>query len=349
MSFTKMSAALHSHLVSVLGTKKLVGFSRVNFGRVKHTIAMDGRQLLKFFNFIVDNKSKEISENQRNTLIRYEDGVPHVSGPVELRPLPQTIFHATWRRDVNKLNLQDGNTRVMDALKNIDKQFFEEVTLEVYEVDSPDEAKVIYDCFDSRNSVKQGKHDVQSLFRAADVLDHLHSLRMQRSDCMVTPLKLLTKKNTFKALSAKDVASYLSTLQYTDSVLLHLEGVDHNVPAHEVKAVFGGGELSGIMLFHSENHRDPANVPYMKMLQQHVADTLIYAICHQPYVTPFTEFYAEYVTATEHLGRSGSKVVPERAKHFQAAMHRYLESMKAHGAVVVATPLKASGSRRRAV
>jgi hypothetical protein len=55
------------------------------------------------------------------------------------------------------------------------------------------------------------------------------------------------------------------------------------------------------------------------------------------------------VTATAHLGRSGSKVVPERAKHFQAAMRRYLDSMKAHGAAVVATPLKASGSRRRAV
>jgi hypothetical protein len=349
MSFTKMNAALNSHLVSVLGTKKLVGFSRVNFGRVKHTIALEGRQLLKCFSFIVDNTSKDVSAVQRNTLMRYEDGVPHVSGPVENRPLPQTIFQATWNRATNKLALQDGNTRVMDALKNIDKEFFQEVTLEVYEVDSQEEAKAIYDCFDSRASVKQGKHDVQSLFRAADVLEHLKSLRMRRSDSMVTPLKLLTKKNTFKALSPSDVGSYLSTLQYTDSVLLQLEGVDHNVPAREVTAVFGGGELAGIMLFHSENYRDPANTPYMAMLQQHVADTLIHAITRQPYTTPFTAFHAEYLSATEHLGRSGSKVVPERAKHFQAAMHRYLESMKARGAAVVATPRKASGARSRAV
>lgn len=349
MSFTKMNAALQSHLVSALGTKKLLGFSRVNFGRVKHTVAIEGRQLLKCFSFVINNKSKAVARGQRNTEVRYEDGVRHVSGPVELRPLPQTIFQATWRRDINKLELQDGNTRVFDALRNIDRQFFQEVTLEVYEVDSADEAKAIYDCFDSRESVKQGKHDVQSLFRAADVLEHLHSLRMRRSECMVTPLKLLTKKASFKALQAEDVGSYLPTLQYTDAVLLRLEGVDHNVPDREVKAVFGGGELAGIMLFHSENYRDPANAPFMRMLESHVADTLIHAINHQPYQTPFTAFYAEYLAATAHLGRSGSKVVPERAKHFQAAMHRYLESLKARGAAVVAKPRKASGARSRAV
>lgn len=349
MSFTKMNAALQSHLVSVLGTKKLLGFSRVNFGRVKHTVAMDGRQLLKCFSFVANNKSKDVAKDQRNTEVRYEDGVRHVSGPVELRPLPQTIFQATWRRDINKLELQDGNTRVFDALRNIDRQFFEEVTLEVYEVDSADEATAIYHCFDSRESVKQGKHDVQSLFRAANVLEHLTSLRMRRSDCMVTPLKLLTKKASFKALGAADVASYLPTLRYTDAMLHSLEGVDHNVPAREVKAVFGGGELSGIMLFHSESYRDPANAPFMVFVQKHVADTLIHAITHQPYETPFTPFYEEYLTATEHLGRSGSKVVPERAKHFQAAMQRYLASLKSRGAAVVAKPRKAGGTRSRTV
>lgn len=349
MAFIKMNTALQSHLVSVLGTKKLVGFSRENFGRVKHTIALDGKQLLKCFRFILDNTSKSVSTVQRNTQVRYEDGVPHVSGPVELRPLPQTIFQATWRRDINKLELQDGNTRVLDALRNIDKQFFQEVTLEVYEVDSQAEAKRIYDCFDSRESVKQGKHDVQSLFRAAGVLEHLTSLRMRRSDCMVTPLKLLTKKNSFKAMYPADVASYLPTLQYTDTMLADLEGVDFNVPAREVKTVFGGGELAGIMLFHAENYRDKVNDHFIGTVRTHVMDTLIYAINHNPYQTPFTEFYAEYLATTAHLGRSGSKVVPERAKHFRNAMHRYLESLKARGAVIVAKPGKASGASRSKV
>ncbi len=340
-----MNVALRAHLAPFVG-KRMEGFSLVNFGRIKHTVALDGAELLKMFNFIADNASKKVSRVQRNTEVRHEDGVPHVSGKaVEQRSLTQTIFHATWRRDIGQLELQDGNTRVLDALKYSEKKFFQRVSLEIYEVDSADEAKDIYDCFDSRESVKQGKHDVQSLFRAADVLSKMKSRRMLRCTSLVTPLKRLTKANSLKTLTPAALKEHEPTLVFTDAVLLSLEDIEANNPDHNVQNVFGGGELTGLMQFHAENlHLEDG--PHMVALQMSVSDALGFAIQNDVGSrSMFTSFYEDYVAATAGLGRSGSKIVPVRAKHFKAALESFAQWLQAKGAMKMAPRARRAGAK----
>lgn len=341
MSFRSMHAALQTYLASNVGL--VDGLSRINFGRVKHSVALTGPQLLSLFPFIKDNLSPNVSSNQRNTEVRHEIGVPHITGPVQERPLPQTEFHATWRRDTGELKLENGNTRVMDALKNVGHQFWEEVTLEVYEVDSEKEAATIYKCFDSRDAVKQGKHDVQSLFRNAGLLPFLTSKRMRHATSLVTPLRSLTKK-PFTKTTATEIAAHKSTLVAIDAFLLGLEGVESKVPAKEVSAVFGGGELAGLMQFYSESHLDTARAPYLTDIMGHVLSTMEYRIMGSRKTSPFDSYYENYVTATEQLGRSGSKVVPDRAKVFKLMLEDYLAALKA---AATATKAKRSGSRSK--
>ncbi len=303
--------------------RRFSGFSLVNFGRVMHTIPMEGTQLLKMFSFIKNNTDKNISQIQRNTQVRFEDGVPHVSGPASQRPLPQTVFHATWRRNEKKLALEDGNTRVLAALLKSGMEFFEHVQLVIYEVADATEAESIYRCFDSRQAVKQGKHDVQSLFRAADVLENLSSRRMLRAGSVVTPLKILTKKSQFRSMTPKDIHAYLSTLVFADQVLLGLEGAESTVRSTEFTAVMGGGELTGIMLFHSENEHNPVVTPYLSVIQRAVLNTLSNRITRATARTDFDRHFDAYLADSDHLGRSGSKVVPERAALFKKALEQF--------------------------
>lgn len=321
ITLNSMDKALEKLLLAQLGI--FGGFSLVNFGRVMHTVPMAGTDLLKLFEFIKDNKDKQISQVQRNTQVRFEDGVPHVSGPASQRPLPQTVFHASWRRKEQKLALEDGNTRVLAALLKTGMEFFEQVQLVIYEVDDATEAEGIYRCFDSRQAVKQGKHDVQSLFRAADVLGELSSQRMLRADSIVTPLKILTKKSQFRSMTPKDVNAYLPTLKFADEVLAGLQGVESVVPAKEFSAVMGGGELTGIMLFHSENEHNPAYSRLLPLLQRHVIDTLEHRISRSSGRTDFDSHFDAYLAESSHLGRSGQKVVGQRAALFKKALEQF--------------------------
>lgn len=321
LNITNMDLALEDKLFSHL--RSFGGFSLVNFGRVMHTIPMTGSDLLKMFDFIKNNKDKQISQVQRNTQVRFEDGVPHVAGPASQRPLPQTIFHATWRRKEQKLALEDGNTRVLAALSKTGMEFFEQVQLVIYEVEDAAEAEDIYRCFDSRQAVKQGKHDVQSLFRAADVLGELKSQRMLRAGSIVTPLKVLTKKQQFRSMTPKDVSAYLSTLQFADEVLLALEGVESVVNKKAFTAVVGGGELTGIMLFHSEHERNPEVARLMPIIQRCVSDTLSYRITRSPGRTEFDSYFDTYLNDSDHLGRSGAVVVGQRAAIFKRQLEQF--------------------------
>lgn len=320
-TITAMDKALEAKLFGHLG--RFDGFSLVNFGRVMHTIPMAGKQLLEIFNFIKDNTDKQISQIQRNTQVRFEDGVSHVAGPASQRPLPQTVFHATWRRNEQKLALEDGNTRVLAALLKSDMEFFEQVQLVIYEVDEASDAEDIYRCFDSRQAVKQGKHDVQSLFRAADVLGDLVSRRMLRADSIVTPLKILTKKSQFRSMTPADIKAYLSTLKYADFVLAELSGVESSVRATKFAAVMGGGELTGIMLFHSEHEHNAAVNRHLSVIQRAVTDTLSNRIAGSTSRTEFDRYFDAYLADSSNLGRSGQKVVGQRAALFKKALEQF--------------------------
>lgn len=329
MSFKKMSVGLAAHLKKK--TKgEFDGFSRLNFNRVHHVVALSGEKLLELFSFVEDNASSEISRVQRNTKLRYENinESAHLRGPLEERPLPQTAFQATWRKDLKQLRLQNGNTRVYEALKNPGRGYFPEVTLEIFEVASADEEKEIYMCYDSRQTLKRGKHEVQSLFRSAGLLGQFQSKRMASAIDLVTPLKSLTAKQKFEQVTSDDLERAAETLLWVDSLMSVTETKERKAGKY-AKTVFGGGELAGLMLFLSEKQHSARGQKFLAVLFTGLCHTLKAAFDAKNVYAPevgeadpvIGPFFVDYHKRVSHISRTGS------SKDLQNAFKEALEEL----------------------
>lgn len=340
MLSTTMNAALSAYLFTTLG-RNLDGISCSNHGREAHSIKLSGKELCNtMFGFLLDNHDKKITDWQRNTALRLEMSGGHVSGPASTRPVPQIFFAACWRTDINRIRLADGNTRVLAGLKNPDA-IFPEVVLNIFEVASAAEERAIYHTYDSRESVKKGHEGVQSLFREADLLSTFGSRRMQLGTTLVTPLGRLVDKQSVRRMCAADVLTYADTLGYADALLMGLEATELNLPAKEFNQHFGGGELTGFMLFHKQHRHDKSVTGLLGDVLVGVESALKASIHKTGECLEFTPYLKDYVAKTAALGRSGSKVVPARAKHFQEALNQYLAELKATKATPVAVKRKA--------
>lgn len=324
MSYSaNMNVTLKSHLAKLF--PKTTGWSRENNKRLTHTVLLTGAELTKAFAFIADNNSELIFEKQRNTEIRCEKEADHVSGPASERPETQICFGAVWLLDEQKMFLIDGNTRIHRALVDSACEF-EEVELKVYEVASRKYAAMLYGTIDSRKSVKQGKHDIQSLFRAAKMLPLVSSARMLKGQALVTPLKLLMKMSNLDNITPAALQNESETIQYVDSALLLLEPLELNAK-DDFKAVFGGGELAGLMVFHKSHRNNPVSQPMLMPIMNDIFLALQNQILRTNRPSKFTPYYDAYVTESHPVGRSGSKVVPARSKHFQKAIELYLADL----------------------